>query len=59
MVNRQEIFLHIAGILGKQQVKKTGEELSIRGYAWMKWKDDKVETVYNAFDPTMYNASMN
>ena len=38
----------------KATSKKTGEELSIRGYAWMKWKDDKVETVYNAFDPTMY-----
>ena len=43
----------------KATSKKTGEELSIRGYAWMKWKDDKVETVYNAFDPTTYNASMN
>ena len=37
---------------------KTGEELSIRGYAWMKWRGDKVEATYNAFDPSLYNASM-
>ena len=42
----------------KATSRKTGEEISIRGYAWMKWKNDKVEAMYNAFDPTLYNASM-
>ncbi len=42
----------------KATSKKTGEELSIRGYAWMKWSGDKVEAMYNAFDPTLYNASI-
>tara|TARA_B100000768_G_C11010318_1_gene261704 strand:+ start:63 stop:578 length:516 start_codon:yes stop_codon:yes gene_type:complete len=43
----------------KATSKKTGEEISIRGYSWMKWRGDKVEAVYNAFDPTLYNASIN
>jgi len=43
----------------KATSKKTGEEISIRGYAWMKWRGDKVEATYNAFDPTLYNASLN
>jgi hypothetical protein len=43
----------------KATSKKTGEEISIRGYAWMKWRGDKVESTYNAFDPTLYNASLN
>ena len=38
--------------------KKTGEEISVRGYAWMKWRGDKVEVTYNAFDPTLYNAQI-
>ena len=38
--------------------KKTGEEISLRGYAWMKWRGDKVEAIYNAFDPTLYNAQI-
>ncbi len=42
----------------KATSKKTGSELSIRGYAWMKWSGNKVEVAYNAFDPTLYNASM-
>ena len=42
----------------KATSKKTGEEISIRGYSWMKWRGDKVEAVYNAFDPTLYNASI-
>ncbi|HBD42737.1 MAG TPA: hypothetical protein DEF03_02780 [Bacteroidetes bacterium] len=40
----------------KATSKKTGEEISIRGYSWMKWRGEKVEAVYNAFDPTLYNA---
>ena len=35
--------------------KKTGELLSLRGYAWFKWDDMKVIEAYNAFDPTEYN----
>ena len=42
----------------KATSKKTGEEISIRGYAWMKWRGDKVEATYNAFDPTLYNAQI-
>ena len=42
----------------KATSKKTGEEISIRGYAWMKWRGDKVEAIYNAFDPTLYNAQI-
>ena len=38
--------------------KKTGEEISVRGYAWMKWRGDKVEVTYNAIDPTLYNAQI-
>jgi len=38
--------------------KKTGEVLSLKGYCWFKWEDDKVVEVYNAFDPTAYNAAM-
>ena len=34
------------------------EELVVRGYAWFRWKDDKVFETYNAFDPTAYNAGM-
>ncbi|MDG2371003.1 MAG: nuclear transport factor 2 family protein [Flavobacteriaceae bacterium] len=37
---------------------KTQEELVVRGYAWFRWKDDKVFETYNAFDPTAYNAGM-
>ena len=39
-------------------IKKTGEVLSLKGYCWFKWEDDKVVEVYNAFDPTAYNAVM-
>ena len=42
----------------KATSKKTGEEISLRGYAWMKWRGDKVEATYNAFDPTLYNAQI-
>ena len=42
----------------KATSKKTEEEISIRGYSWMKWRGDKVEAVYNAFDPTIYNAQI-
>jgi len=42
----------------KATSKKTGEEISIRGYAWMKWNGDKVEALYNAFDPTLYSAQI-
>ena len=42
----------------KGTVKKTGEDLSIKGYSWMKWNDDKVEAMYNAFDPTLFNANV-
>ena len=42
----------------KATSKKTGEEISIRGYCWMKWRGDKVEAMYNAFDPTLYNAQI-
>ena len=42
----------------KATSKKTKEEISISGYAWMKWRGDKVEAMYNAFDPTLYNAQI-
>jgi ketosteroid isomerase-like protein len=42
----------------KATSKKTGGEISLRGYAWMKWRGDKVEASYNAFDPTLYNAQI-
>ena len=42
----------------KATSKKTEEEISIRGYSWMKWRGDKVEAIYNAFDPTIYNAQI-
>lgn len=42
----------------KATSKKTEEEISIRGYAWMKWRGDKVEAMYNAFDPTLYSAQI-
>lgn len=38
--------------------KKTGNELTLKGYCWFKWENDKVVEVYNAFDPTAYNAEM-
>tara|TARA_B100000768_G_C11271461_1_gene373671 strand:+ start:1735 stop:2235 length:501 start_codon:yes stop_codon:yes gene_type:complete len=38
--------------------KKTGEDLMVRGYSWMKWEGDKISEMYNAFDPTAYNAGM-
>lgn len=27
-------------------------------FDWMKWRGDKVEATYNAFDPTLYNAQI-
>jgi hypothetical protein len=38
--------------------KKTNNELTLRGYCWFRWENDKVVEVYNAFDPTAYNAEM-
>ena len=38
--------------------KKTNKELTLRGYCWFKWENDKVVEVYNAFDPTAYNAEI-
>lgn len=38
--------------------KKTKEVLTLKGYCWFKWENDKVIEVYNAFDPTAYNAAM-
>ena len=38
--------------------KKNKTELTLRGYCWFKWEDDKVIEVYNAFDPTAYSAEM-
>ena len=38
--------------------KKTNNEIIIKGYCWFKWENDKVVEVYNAFDPTAYNAEM-
>ena len=38
---------------------KTQEDLIVKGYAWFRWKDDKVFEMYNAFDPTAYNLGMN
>ncbi|MDA0278411.1 MAG: nuclear transport factor 2 family protein [Bacteroidetes bacterium] len=55
--NAGSIFTHY-WYTWKATSKKTGKELSMRGYAWMKWRGDKVEKVYNAFDPTLYNASL-
>ena len=39
----------------KGVVKETGEELSIRGYAWFEWDGERVVGFYNAFDPTEYD----
>ena len=52
-----DIFTHY-WYTWKATSKKTEEELSIRGYSWMKWRGDKVEAIYNAFDPTIYNAQI-
>jgi len=38
--------------------KKNKTELTLRGYCWFKWENDKVIEVYNAFDPTAYSAEM-
>ena len=38
--------------------KNTGDVLSLKGYCWFKWQGDKVVEVYNAFDPTVYNATI-
>ena len=35
--------------------KKTGEEVNLRGYCSWQWENDKIISVYNAFDPTEYN----
>ena len=35
--------------------KKTGDLVELRGYCAWEWKDDKIISVYNAFDPTEYN----
>ncbi len=35
--------------------KKTGNEVKLRGYCSWGWEDDKIISVYNAFDPTQYN----
>ena len=40
----------------KGTTRSTGEELSIKGYAWFRWEGDQVVESYNAFDPTRYNA---
>jgi hypothetical protein len=39
-------------------LKSNGEALSLKGYAWFKWKDGKAVEAYNAFDPTAYNAAI-
>ena len=39
----------------KGTARSTGEELSIKGYAWFRWEGDQVVESYNAFDPTRYN----
>ena len=38
--------------------KKTGEKITIRGYAWFKWQENKITEAYNAFDPTLYIAEV-
>ena len=38
--------------------KKTGKKITLRGYGWFKWQENKIIEVYNAFDPTLYNAAM-
>ena len=35
--------------------KNTGNKVELRGYCAWGWKDDKIISVYNAFDPTKYN----
>jgi ketosteroid isomerase-like protein len=39
-------------------LKSNGEALSLKGYAWFKWKDGKAVEAYNAFDPTAYNTAI-
>ena len=38
--------------------KKSGETIEAKGYAWFRWENGKAVEVYNAFDPTTYNAAM-
>lgn len=36
-------------------VRSTGEQLSIKGYAWFRWEGEQIVESHNAFDPTQYN----
>lgn len=35
--------------------KKNGKEVELKGYCSWGWENDKIISVYNAFDPTQYN----
>ena len=38
--------------------KKSGELIEAKVYARFRWENGKAIEVYNAFDPTAYNATM-
>ena len=54
MYNNDRMFTNM-WYVWKGVVKETGEELSIRGYAWFEWDGERVVGFYNAFDPTEYD----
>ena len=54
MYNNDRMFTNM-WYTWKGVVKETGEELSIRGYAWFEWDGERVVGFYNAFDPTEYD----
>ena len=54
MYNNDRMFTNM-WYTWKGVVRETGEELSIRGYAWFEWDGERVVGFYNAFDPTEYD----
>ena len=54
MYNNDRMFTNM-WYVWKGIVRETGEELSIRGYAWFEWDGERVVGFYNAFDPTEYD----
>jgi hypothetical protein len=54
MYNNDRMFTNM-WYVWKGVVRETGEELSIRGYAWFEWDGERVVGFYNAFDPTEYD----
>ena len=42
-------------MIGVEHQKKNGKEVELKGYCSWGWENDKIISVYNAFDPTQYN----